>query len=62
MSNPDNPKSPPDENNEVESQGKDSAKGGEEVRPRAGLREVLRVFSGWDENDEKHKRRGVAHS
>ena len=59
MPNSDNTKPPPDASNDSENQGKASAKC-KEVRPRAGLREVLRVFSGWDENDEKHKRRGVA--
>lgn len=59
MPDSDNTKPTPGASNESESQGKASVKR-DEVRPRAGLREVLRVFSGWDENDEKHKRRGVA--
>ena len=61
MPDSDSTKSPPSASNESERQGKPSAKR-DKARPRAGLRETLRVFSGWDENDEKHKRRGVAHN
>lgn len=50
MPNSNNTKPPLDASNDSKNRGKASAKC-KEVRLCAGLREVLRVFGGWDEND-----------